>query len=426
MIATRWPVLSVRLGLFLAATVAVAGTPSQLLSQEKPTISRKKLDEQIANSARTAINDGADIFNDPKTRSGAVYFFRGSITALRPLLKDRPDLRDKLDHDVKVSLAKETPIEQAYSLRESLINLIAGLERMERYVNKDPNAKTLWARLGGEEGVTQIVDYFIDEAVNDKAVNFSRNGKYPMTAEKVAELKKQFVALAAQITGGDYPERKVRLMAPTHRGMGITNEEFDAMVGLLRKTLYRFEVNKRDVETMLERVEGTRRDIVGPPSTQVAGGGPAGTDKPAGADKPAGTDKPAIPVVIPPEPDTLWKRLGGQKGVEKIVSEFIDSAIKDPSVKFERKGKLTDKEIEHIKEQFVILTSAFSEGPHEFKGKANLADMHKAMEIKDAEFTAFKKNVENALKNNKIAHADTERIMEILETIRERFVKEKP
>lgn len=51
-------------------------------------------------------------------------------------------------------------------------------------------------------------------------------------------------------------------MKTAHRGMGITNAEFDALVGDLVATLDRFKVTDREKNELLSLLGPMRKDIV--------------------------------------------------------------------------------------------------------------------------------------------------------------------
>jgi hemoglobin len=122
-------------------------------------------------------------------------------------------------------------------------------------------AATLWGRLGGEKGVTQMIDDLMDEAVKDPKVNFSRNGKFPMTPERVAAVKRHMVRLASALGEGPY-DYDGRRMGPVHKDMGITDDEFDAFISKLKIALARNRVGEQDQEVILKAVSATRKDIV--------------------------------------------------------------------------------------------------------------------------------------------------------------------
>ena len=63
-------------------------------------------------------------------------------------------------------------------------------------------------------------------------------------------------------------------MKEAHRGMGITNAEFDALAADLKKALERNGVGAADIEQVMQVVNATRADIVE--------GSPAPEKRPAG------------------------------------------------------------------------------------------------------------------------------------------------
>jgi truncated hemoglobin YjbI len=126
---------------------------------------------------------------------------------------------------------------------------------------KEPAAKALWDRLGGEAGVKKIVDDLVDVAGKDPKVDFSRGGKHKLTEDKVDELKKKVVAYISSKTGGPLPYEG-KSMVEEHKGMGITDAQFDAFVKDFRDVLEKNKVAPADVKTLVDAVEGTRKDVV--------------------------------------------------------------------------------------------------------------------------------------------------------------------
>jgi hemoglobin len=126
------------------------------------------------------------------------------------------------------------------------------------------SADTLWKRLGGEDGVTKIVEDWLNLAAADRRVNLTRGDKYKLDKQKEAELKQRFVAYLSSITpGGTVVPTSTRTMVEVHKGMNITAAEFDAFVSLLKTSLEKNNVAARDVDEVLKKVNETRKDIVG-------------------------------------------------------------------------------------------------------------------------------------------------------------------
>jgi len=124
-----------------------------------------------------------------------------------------------------------------------------------------PAADSLWARLGGKAGVTKVIDEFVEAAATDPKVNFDRDGKYKLDEATVTKLKKSLVEMVSEASGGDL-KYTGKSMKDVHKGMGITDAEFDASKTLLKKAMENNGVKAPDVQAVLGAVEKTRADIV--------------------------------------------------------------------------------------------------------------------------------------------------------------------
>ncbi len=133
---------------------------------------------------------------------------------------------------------------------------------------------TLFERLGGENGVTAIVDDFTQRALNDPRVNWDRKGvkrsrifgrdqsvAWTPNEQNVATLKKHIVQFLALATGGpaQYDGKDI---AAAHSGMKITNAEFDAAVGDLKASLDKLQIATKEQKELLAILESTRPQIV--------------------------------------------------------------------------------------------------------------------------------------------------------------------
>jgi len=127
--------------------------------------------------------------------------------------------------------------------------------------------KSLYERLGGEAAITAVVDDFTARAAADPKVNFFRDGKYAKM--DVAQFKKHLVAMVASATGG--PQKYTgRDMKTAHKGMRITDAEFDALAANLVATLDKFKVPAKEKDELLKIVGSTRPDIVAQGKLQQA------------------------------------------------------------------------------------------------------------------------------------------------------------
>ena len=87
--------------------------------------------------------------------------------------------------------------------------------------------RPLWARLGGEPAVKAVVHDFVALAADDPQVDFTRGGRYPLDAAGIANLERLLVELISAVSGGPLGYEG-RAMKPVHRGMAITDAQFDA------------------------------------------------------------------------------------------------------------------------------------------------------------------------------------------------------
>ena len=126
--------------------------------------------------------------------------------------------------------------------------------------------KSLYERLGGDAGITAVVDDFIPRITNDPDVNFARKGvpttqEWQTTPRNVQHVKAELIAFIGSATGGPqkYTGRDMKAM---HVDMQITSAEFDACADDLRRSMEKLKVPKQEQDELLAIVETTRSQIV--------------------------------------------------------------------------------------------------------------------------------------------------------------------
>ena len=130
-------------------------------------------------------------------------------------------------------------------------------------VAKEPE-KSLYERLGGEEGISKIVDEWIGRSVNDPRVNFARAGtqrRWVPADSNIAKVKAGFVEFISAACGGAV-KYEGREMQSVHQGMQISGGEFDAMKKDLKETLKGMKVKEREQKELFRIVESVRKEIV--------------------------------------------------------------------------------------------------------------------------------------------------------------------
>ena len=127
----------------------------------------------------------------------------------------------------------------------------------------DDDKKTLWDRLGGEKNVAKVVADFQKAAGADPKVNASRDGKFKLDEAGKKERQRLTVEFISSLTGGPL-KYSGRSMKDSHKGLAITNAEFDAAAAHFKAALEKNGVAAADVTEALKAWNGTRKDIVAP------------------------------------------------------------------------------------------------------------------------------------------------------------------
>jgi len=116
--------------------------------------------------------------------------------------------------------------------------------------------KSLYDRLGGKDAITAVVDDFVGNVAVDKRINgFFAKADIP-------RLKRNLVDQICSATGGPcaYTGKD---MKTAHKGMGITDADFNALVEDLTKSLNKFSVPAKE--------QGELLGILGPLKPQIVG-----------------------------------------------------------------------------------------------------------------------------------------------------------
>lgn len=117
--------------------------------------------------------------------------------------------------------------------------------------------KSLYDRLGGKKGIHTVMNAFVKEHVaKDDRINkfFAKTDLENLINKLTEQVCNAVDAKKCKYTGKD--------MKTAHQGMGITNEQFDALRDDLVATLKEKKVAAADIKTLGAVVEGTRAQIV--------------------------------------------------------------------------------------------------------------------------------------------------------------------
>jgi hemoglobin len=115
---------------------------------------------------------------------------------------------------------------------------------------------SLYDRLGGKPAITAVVDDFVANVAADTRIN----GRFVNT--NIPRLKGMLIDQICEATGGPC-KYTGRDMKSTHRGMNITDAEFNALVEDLVTSLDKFKVPAKEKGELLAALGGMKPDIVG-------------------------------------------------------------------------------------------------------------------------------------------------------------------
>ena len=117
--------------------------------------------------------------------------------------------------------------------------------------------KSLYQRLGGRAAIVAVVDDFVGNVAKDNRINkFFGNTDIP-------RLKRLLVQQICAGSGGPC-QYEGRSMREAHRGLGVRNQDFDALVQDLVKSLNKFNVPTREQQELLGLLGPMRKDVVQP------------------------------------------------------------------------------------------------------------------------------------------------------------------
>jgi hemoglobin len=266
--------------------------------------------------------------------------------------------------------------------------------------------KSLYERLGGKEAISAVVDDFAQNVLNDNRINKKFAKSDP--ARLVTNLK-DFVCMA---TGG--PCKYTGLdMKTSHKNMGVTAGEFNALVEDLVKTLDKFKVGDAEKNDLLGALAKLKGDIVESESSTTGGPLPANF-KPApplgekGAHAASAHAAPAHAAPAhtapthaapahaapssAPKTGSLYDRLGGMAAISAVVDEFAQNVLGDARInkKFARSD--ATRLVTNLKD-FVCNATG---GPCQYNG-LNMKKAHKRMGVTDGEFNALVEDLVKAL-----------------------------
>ncbi|MEK6301785.1 MAG: group 1 truncated hemoglobin [Acidobacteriota bacterium] len=123
------------------------------------------------------------------------------------------------------------------------------------------NKDSLYKRLGGYDALAAVTDDFIVRLATDKTLSRFFVGASDNSKDRIRQLVKDQLCAA---TGGPcvYIGRD---MKTSHKGLGITEEDWNIAVKHLLATLTKFKVPEKEQKEVATAISGLKADIVEKP-----------------------------------------------------------------------------------------------------------------------------------------------------------------
>jgi len=137
-------------------------------------------------------------------------------------------------------------------------SLGAGQEAQKAGMKKAKKETSLYVRLGGKKAITKVVDDFVGRVAADTRINaFFAHTDIP-------HLKMELVDQICQASGGPC-KYTGKSMKETHKGMGVSTADFNALVEDLVWALDQNKVGEKEKGELLSVLGPMKADIVEKP-----------------------------------------------------------------------------------------------------------------------------------------------------------------
>lgn len=115
--------------------------------------------------------------------------------------------------------------------------------------------------------------------------------------------------------------------------------------------------------------------------------------------------------------DTLYKELGGEKGINTFVTKAVELSHSDERIAFLFEDTIDNDLIDQLSDQICFL----SKGPCEYEG-LDMVEAHSGMEITKAEFDIFVEIVIDAMEFAEIPHSARNKLLALLAPMRKDII----
>jgi hemoglobin len=138
-------------------------------------------------------------------------------------------------------------------------------------------------------------------------------------------------------------------------------------------------------------------------------------------------------------PRTLYERLGGEKGINLIVNDFVARALADPRVNWQRhdvdrpgffrRGQIqpwqaSQQNVARLKKHIAQFFAVATGGPTVYQGR-DMREAHEGMRITNSEFDAAVGALKASLDRLGVPADEQKELLSVVETTRPQIVEER-
>lgn len=126
------------------------------------------------------------------------------------------------------------------------------------FADQHMEKKSLYQRLGGYDAIAAVTDDFVARLATDKQLSKFFAGH---SEDSLKKIRQHVIDQLCAATGGPcvYTGRD---MKTSHKGLGITESDWNVAVGHLTATLDKFKVPAQEKSEVLGALSGLKKDIV--------------------------------------------------------------------------------------------------------------------------------------------------------------------
>ena len=143
-----------------------------------------------------------------------------------------------------------------FVLAAVFLGIIFGIGHFFGSSSTSDEEASLYDRIGGTEGITEVIDTFVGFAAADDMIN----GRF--TDVDIPNFKRLMVEQVCEATGGPCTYSG-RSMLEAHRGMGVTETEFEIVAGHFSHAMKEVGVGDEEHDIIMGVLAGMHDDIVG-------------------------------------------------------------------------------------------------------------------------------------------------------------------